>query len=118
MGVVSIKGERTNKLGNKFVLYRKFRLDKKTTVAEKDTASFDDGILSVTIPTKKSEGAHRTIPIAVSTTTAASVEAPAADESNEDEKTATEAESAEAATEEADDSKKTNEKDSAEAKEK
>merc|ERR1712146_261739 len=68
-------------LGDKFVLNRKFRLDKKTTVAEKVTASFDDVILSVTIPTKKPEGAHRTIPIAVSTTTAASVEAPAADES-------------------------------------
>merc|ERR1712146_510024 len=75
--VVSIKGERTNKLGDKFVLDRKFRLDKKTTQAEKVTASFDDGILEVTIPTKKPEGAHRTIPIAVSTTTAASVEASA-----------------------------------------
>merc|ERR1712146_717770 len=65
--VVSIKGERTNKLGDKFVLDRKFRLDKKTTQAEKVTASFDDGILEVTIPTKKPEGAHRSIPIAVST---------------------------------------------------
>merc|ERR1711907_168626 len=89
--VVSIKGERTNKLGDKFVLNRKFRLDKKTTVAEKVTASFDDGILEVTIPTKKPEGAHRTIPIAVSTTPA-SVKA-SADESNEDEKTAKEAKS-------------------------
>merc|ERR1711907_908875 len=65
--VVSIKGQRTNKLGDKFVLDRKFRLDKKTTQAEKVTASFDDGILEVTIPTKKPEGAHRSIPIAVST---------------------------------------------------
>merc|ERR1712159_227692 len=81
--VVSIKGERTNKLGDKFVLDRKFRLDKKTTMAEKVTASFDDGILEVTIPTKKPEGAHRTIPIAVSTTTATSVESPAADEAKE-----------------------------------
>merc|ERR1711907_67892 len=79
--VVSIKGERTNKLGDTFVLNRKFRLDKKTTQAEKVTASFDDGILEVTIPTKKPEGAHRAIPIAVSTT---SVEAPAADETKED----------------------------------
>merc|ERR1711907_492377 len=79
--VVSIKGERTNNLGDKFVLDRKFRLDKKTAQAEKVTASFDDGILEVTIPTKKPEGAHRTIPIAVSTTTAAS---PAADETKED----------------------------------
>merc|ERR1711959_751549 len=78
--VVSIKGERTNKLGDKFVLDRKFRLDKKTTQAEKVTASFDDGILEVTIPTKKPEGAHRTIPIAVSTPL---VEAPAADKTNE-----------------------------------
>merc|ERR1712188_95293 len=79
--VVSIKGERTNKLGDKFVLDRKFRLDKKTTQAEKVTASFDDGILEVTIPTKKPEGAHRTIPIAVATP---SVEAPAADKTKED----------------------------------
>merc|ERR1712159_298410 len=79
--VVSIKGERTNKLGDKFVLDRKFRLDKKTTVAEKVTASFDDGILEVTIPTKKPEGAHRAIPIAISTP---SVEAPAADKTKED----------------------------------
>merc|ERR1712146_359692 len=82
--VVSIKGERTNKLGDKFVLDRKFRLDKKTTQAEKVTASFDDGILEVTIPTKKPEGAHRSIPIAVSTTTAASIEAPAEDKTKED----------------------------------
>merc|ERR1712188_340756 len=79
--VVSIKGERTNKLGDKFVLDRKLRLDKKTTQAEKVTASFDDGILEVTIPTKKPEGAHRTIPIAVSTP---SVEAPAEDKTKED----------------------------------
>jgi len=111
--VVSIKGERTNKLGDKFVLDRKFRLDKKTTVAEKVTASFDDGILEVTIPTKKPEGAHRTIPIAVSTP---SVEAPATDETKEgssDEKTATEAKSAPDSTQQADDFKKTDEKDSA-----
>merc|ERR1711907_848053 len=79
--VVSIKGERTNKLGDTFVLNRKFRLDKKTTQAEKVTAKFDDGILEVTIPTKKPEGAHRSIPIAVSTP---SVEAPAKDKTKED----------------------------------
>merc|ERR1711907_298198 len=95
--VVSIKGERTNKLGDKFVLDRKFRLDKKTTVADKVTASFDDGILEVTIPTKKPEGAHRTIPIAVSTT-AASVEAPAADTSDKAKESATEKTTSDAAT--------------------
>jgi len=114
--VVSIKGERTNKLGDKFVLDRKFRLDKKTTQAEKAIAKFDDGILEVTIPTKKPEGAHRSIPIAVSTTPASAKAS--ADESNEDEKTATEAKSAPAATEEANDSKKTDERDTAESKEK
>merc|ERR1712188_87982 len=106
--VVSIKGERTNKLGDKFVLDRKFRLDKKTTVAEKVTASFDDGILEVTIPTKKPEGAHRTIPIAVATTTA-SVEASAAVEAKEDASDKTN--EAAAATKEADDSKKTEKED-------
>lgn len=109
--VVSIKGERTNKLGDKFVLDRKFRLDKKTTVAEKVTASFDDGILEVTIPTKKPEGAHRTIPIAVSTTPA----------SVEDKDTATETKgTADVATQhdqDVDDSKKS-EEDAAESKEK
>merc|ERR1711907_930040 len=112
--VVSIKGERTNKLGDKFVLDRKFRLDKKTTQAEKVTASFDDGILEVTIPTKKPEGAHRTIPIAVSTT-APSVEAPAADKAKEvasekDKKAATEKTTPDA-TQEADESKKSEEED-------
>jgi len=120
--VVSIKGERTNKLGDKFVLDRKFRLDKKTTQAEKVTASFDGGILEVTIPTKKPEGAHRAIPIAVSTSTAASVEASSDDEtstsnSGKDDKTATEK-----TTRDADDSKKSEEvnksKTAAEPKEK
>merc|ERR1712188_203109 len=106
--VVSIKGERTNKLGDKFVLDRKFRLDKKPTQAEKVPASFDDGILEVTIPTKKPEGAHRTIPIAVSTTTA-SVEASAAVEAKEDASDKTN--EAAAATKEADDSKKTEKED-------
>jgi len=102
--VVSIKGERTNKLGDKFVLDRKFRLDKKTTQAEKVTAKFDDGILEVTIPTKKPEGAHRTIPIAVSTT-ATSVEAPTGDVKT------SESEKAKETVVDANDSKKTDEAD-------
>merc|ERR1711907_852203 len=98
---VSIKGERTNKLGDKFVLDRKFRLDKKTTQAEKVTAKFDDGILEVTIPTKKPEGAHRTIPIAVSTSTVAASADDATGESEKAKETAVEA----------DDSKKTEKED-------
>merc|ERR1712159_282206 len=91
--VVSIKGERTNKLGDKFVIDRKFRLDKKTAVVDKVSASFDDGILEVTIPKKSEGGTSRMIPIAVSKT--ASVTAPsAADETNNEvasEKTAPDA---------------------------
>merc|ERR1712176_1277617 len=66
--VVSIKGERTNKLGDVFVLDRKFRLDKKTAIVDGVTASIEDGILELTVP-KKSIAGPRKIPISVSTST-------------------------------------------------
>merc|ERR1719335_505458 len=66
--VVSVKGERTNKLGDVFVVDRKFRLDKKTAIVDAVTANFDGGILEVVVPKKVLAG-PRTIPIAVTTTT-------------------------------------------------
>merc|ERR1712224_1040615 len=64
--VVFVKGERTNRLGDVFVLDRKFRLDKKTALVDEVTATFDnDGILEITVP-KKSLVGPRTIPILVS----------------------------------------------------
>lgn len=66
--VVSIKGQRTNKLGDVFVLDRKFRLDKNTVIMEGVTAAFDDGILELTVP-KKSISGPRMIPIVVSNST-------------------------------------------------
>merc|ERR1712157_626844 len=63
--VVSIKGERTNKLGDVFVLDRRFRLDKKTAIVDGVTASIEDGILELTVP-KKSTAGPRKIPITIS----------------------------------------------------
>lgn len=63
--VVSIKGERTNKLGDVFVLDRRFRLDKTTVCVDDVTASIDDGILELTVP-KKSTIGPRSIPISIS----------------------------------------------------
>lgn len=83
--VVSIKGQRTNKLGDVFVLDRRFRLDKKTTSVEAVTAAFEDGILELTVPKKPTNG-PRSIPIGVvssssTTTTSSSSES----DSNSDE---------------------------------
>jgi len=63
--VVSINGERTNRLGDRFVLDRRFRLDKNTVNVDGVTASIDDGILELTVP-KKSNVGPRTIPISIS----------------------------------------------------
>merc|ERR1712124_12677 len=68
--VVSIAGERRNKLGDLFVIDRKFRLDKKTALVDGVEASFDKddvaGILEIVVPKNVSAG-PRTIPIAVVT---------------------------------------------------
>jgi hypothetical protein len=79
--VVFVKGERTNRLGDVFVLDRKFRLDKKTALVEEVTATFDnDGILEITVP-KKSLVGPRTIPIVVTTTSRTSDESASEGES-------------------------------------
>merc|ERR1712224_1042895 len=67
--VVSISGERRDKLGDLFVIDRKFRLDKKTALVDGVEASFDSddgGILEIVVPKNVSAG-PRTIPIAVVT---------------------------------------------------
>merc|ERR1739841_458751 len=62
--VVSIKGQRTNKLGDVFVLDRRFRLDKNTASVDRVAATFEDGIRELTVP-KKSKAGPRQIPIVV-----------------------------------------------------
>jgi HSP20 family molecular chaperone IbpA len=69
--IVSIKGQRTNRLGDVFVLDRKFRLDKATASVDGVTATFQEGILELTVP-KKTVAGPRKIPIVV----AASASAP------------------------------------------
>merc|ERR1712130_610363 len=72
--MISVKGKRTNKLGDVFVVDRKFRIDKKTTVADGVTANFDDGILEVTVPKReilKTGGRPRSIPISVTSASSA-----------------------------------------------
>jgi len=81
--VVSVKGERTNKLGDLFVVDRKFRLDKKTAIVDAVTANFDDGILEVVVPKKVLAG-PRTIPIAVTTSTSTSVKSGETDDDDDD----------------------------------
>jgi len=67
--IVSIQGKRTNKLGDIFVVNRRFRLDKKTASVDEVTAAFDEGILELTVP-KKSIAGPRKIPIVVSASVA------------------------------------------------
>jgi len=67
--VVFIKGERTNKLGDVFVLDRRFRLDKTTVCVDDVIASIDDGILELTVP-KKSTIGPRKIRISISSSAA------------------------------------------------
>jgi len=78
--VVSIRGQRTNKLGDVFELDRKFRLDKNTVNVDGVAASFDDGILEVTVPKKPIAG-PRKIQIAVASS-AASDDTKASDDSS------------------------------------
>merc|ERR1712086_431485 len=79
--VVSIQGERTNKLGDIFVVDRRFRLDKNTASVDQVTANFEDGILELTVP-KKAVAGPRKIPIAVSDSVVCA-EAEATKEDNE-----------------------------------
>jgi HSP20 family molecular chaperone IbpA len=60
--VVSIDGKRVNKLGDTFVIHRRFRVDKTTVIEDEVRASLSDGILEVVVPKKAKKGA-RSIPI-------------------------------------------------------
>ena len=64
--IVSIVANRTNKLGDVFVVDRRFRLDKKTADPDQITSTFEDGILELTVP-KKSVIGPRKIPVVVAT---------------------------------------------------
>lgn len=99
--VVHIQGKRTNKLGDVFVLDRKFRLDKKTALVEGVTATFDEGVLELTVP-KKPETKSRTIPIVVTGATPAtkSTSAPILEPKSHDEDDASEGTSPESVEEE------------------
>merc|ERR1711976_230702 len=57
--IVNIVANRTNKLGDVFVVYRRFRLDKKTTNVDQVTSSFEDRILELTVPKKSVVGPPR-----------------------------------------------------------
>jgi len=113
--VVSIKGERTNKLGDVFVLDRRFRLDKKTAIVDGVTASIEDGILELTVP-KKSIAGPRKIPISVSTSSTEDILSTSQDQeldsNHEDEVVADSVKGVEHS--EASDSKQENENDSIE----
>merc|ERR1712007_423283 len=67
--IVSIVANRTNKLGDVFVVDRRFRLDKKTANPDQVTATFEDGILELTVP-KKSVIGPRKIHIVISSSVA------------------------------------------------
>merc|ERR1712070_55216 len=45
--IVSIQGRRTNKLGDVFMINRRFRLDKKTSSVDQVTAAFHEEIINV-----------------------------------------------------------------------
>jgi HSP20 family molecular chaperone IbpA len=60
--IVSINGKRTNKLGDTYMISRRFRVDRKTAVEEDVRASLTDGILEILVP-KKAKAGPRSIPI-------------------------------------------------------
>lgn len=81
--VVSIKGQRTNKLGDVFVLDRRFRLDKNTASVDRVAATFEDGILELTVP-KKCNAGPRQIPIVVAAASTADSETQSLPNDHED----------------------------------
>ena len=60
--IVSIDGKRTNKLGDSYVIRRRFRVDRKTVEEDAVQASLTDGILEILVP-KKAQPGPRSIPI-------------------------------------------------------
>jgi HSP20 family molecular chaperone IbpA len=60
--VVSISGKRENRLGDTYMISRRFRLDKSTADEANIHASLSDGILEIIVP-KRAKVGPRTIPI-------------------------------------------------------
>lgn len=60
--VVSIDAKRVNKLGDTYVIRRRFRVDKSNVLEDEVRASLTDGILEVVVP-KKAKVGPRSIPI-------------------------------------------------------
>jgi HSP20 family molecular chaperone IbpA len=69
--VVSIDAQRVNKLGDTYVIRRRFRLDKSTVLEDMVRANLSDHILEVVVP-KKAKVGPRSIPISTSVTTVTS----------------------------------------------
>ena len=60
--IVTVDGRRTNKLGDTYVIHRRFKLDKNTADKDKIEVRLVDGILDIVVP-KKSVTGPRLIPI-------------------------------------------------------
>jgi HSP20 family protein len=60
--VVSVSGRRANRLGDTYVIRRRFRVDKSTVDQEQIRAKLSDGVLEIVVPKKPVSG-PRVIPI-------------------------------------------------------
>lgn len=65
--VVSVSGQRQNRLGDTYMIRRRFKVDKKTVDQEQIRASLSDGVLEIIVPKKPNAG-PRAIPISISAT--------------------------------------------------
>jgi hypothetical protein len=66
--VVSIDAKRVNKLGDTYVIRRRFRVDKSTVLEDMVRANLSDHILEVVVP-KKAKVGPRSIPISTAAAT-------------------------------------------------
>jgi HSP20 family molecular chaperone IbpA len=69
--IVSIDAKRVNKLGDTYVIRRRFRVDKATVVEDMVRANLTDHILEVVVP-KKAKVGPRSIPISTTATVTSS----------------------------------------------
>jgi HSP20 family molecular chaperone IbpA len=80
--VVSIDAKRVNKLGDTYVIRRRFRVDKSTVLEDMVRANLSDHILEVVVP-KKAKVGPRSIPISTSVTTVTSSNVEGKEETSE-----------------------------------
>jgi HSP20 family molecular chaperone IbpA len=80
--VVSIDAKRLNKLGDTYVIRRRFRLDKTTVIEDMVRANLTDHILEVVVP-KKAKVGPRSIPISTAAATMTSSNVEGKEESEE-----------------------------------